>query len=1521
MKTIDITLILAMSCSLAVSVRALESSGNPAIGELFHAKILLTPPKEQSVEKDILGREWRFADPDRANLTHFSEGISNLQVTAGGALKFNMAQNKASVGWGNTDGRQPVSERIELWDSQFEVQLEACQAHGTASVWKLRALADGQPENLLKGKVSQAALAGTEWQTLRLSRIPGWYSGFTRRPDGLILEIEAAPGTEITIRNLDIIRTVREGYYRKEIDIPTGKIWRAVATVGIMGRLYVNGQEATDNCILGARPQNKYFWQFCQTRSLDVQPYLHAGRNCLGLGGVTPGPDRLSGAEYLSQFYLQGAVIMESGEIIRFDSDADWRWSSRLAQGWAAAGFDDSAWRAIGGDPTNAQAAAVAQQGLGLKNVWDRPADDGCLVLENPVESRLFFAETNALALRVRIPAGFAARAPEVEWTLNRFVGGRLSAVQSGVVKSFVKRDDSLVFEIAQPPLPRGIYAVQAALRAGGALVERRVPEPLLVAGRIPMQAVAGTNIEDGMDLALETTIDFTDPADPHPWVECDTFQEVKTPAIVERQGLKYRETRPNYAGRHCNPSAFFAYNIQFQHPGDFYLLALEYPDDRERWMGVSLATTYDGPRTMGKSTPAVYTGGRYPVSGQMRELKWLHRADAGWTAVNVMTLMKDVPAAASRLKIYHVAGRLPALDVQDAGARRLGGVMESMSYRYAFFPRRNPAGGWDQTTGARADTRPVQEACQALEDYLDTAERYAEYLRFCGQNLAVIGAYQYNDAHPNSLYARYTSGYDGIGAARIPMDIRHTLVRVFRENGLAVLANVQFMDNSMLTDASENVAGNSRVRAGADTFQMVAADGTQSGFLNFLHPRVAETMFRVAEDVADAFQDQPNFLGVYWQSHFGGDWLPSFRLNDYGKSPAAMDPFHFTYDDAAIRRFEADTKIQVPGAADDPERFRKRRAFFMSAAVRPEWERWRCGQIAQFFDTLGARLRARRPDLTCVPTLYFFPDHTRQWLESGESLQSFMRAWGWDPALFRENQLWFPQMLQAKYVLPSGDRRSAWQGWEQNTGRDFYELYRRATKRAVAVHHGTLEIERSYDKLPERANWARPFQSTMHTRAAGDFAREPFTQALVGADPELVLFGYTDAGFLIGDEQPLRAFARVLRALPAERFEAVDGTGLESNLAIRELRKDGDCFVVVANPGYWPVTGRLTLENAGAVRNLASGAAELGPDGVLTVPLAPYGVAAYRLQGAGARIKAWKIDPLSGQELAHMRGIVARIRANLENPNVMTMVAQDDIAFMRETADAVAADLQAGAYARAWARATNWRVWALLEGGMKKAMQLAGKVELVDVSALPVLNAHRTAAPPVLDGTLNDPCWRRIKPAGDFVTRDRIKAQLSTTLRLAYDDENLYLAVDCEDPAPAAVRAAAQPGREMEFWSAGDDLVGLFFQPDPARDLYYHLACTAGGVKFDQQVRQGARDYAYAPPWQTAAAKTAQSWTAEIAIPLASLEAGGGAGQVWKMNCFRIFRNNAQPAAYWSWVGDGGAHDTARFGELRFLP
>lgn len=62
-------------------------------------------------------------------------------------------------------------------------------------------------------------------------------------------------------------------------------------------------------------------------------------------------------------------------------------------------------------------------------------------------------------------------------------------------------------------------------------------------------------------------------------------------------------------------------------------------------------------------------------------------------------------------------------------------------------------------------------------------------------------------------------------------------------------------------------------------------------------------------------------------------------------------------------------------------------------------------------------------------------------------------------------------------------------------------------------------------------------------------------------------------------------------------------------------------------------------------------------------------------------------------------------------------------------------------------------------------------------------LGIHQPPAPPVIDGVINEPAWARAQSVlAQVLTQFPTQGAEPTVVRLAYDDEWLYVAVDCQD-------------------------------------------------------------------------------------------------------------------------------------------
>lgn len=1244
---------------------------------LFDAQALMPPPREEAFPTRDGKPEWNFAGKGRSNVTFFSGGLDALQTTAEGAVKFALDENGALLGWGNYEGKQPHAERVHLPVGPMTVSV-TLRASATGTLTFLP-WCDGMPggkvaeskevrgANRKRAKPAGVTLqmnGGAEWQTLAVK------TDSLKHPDGFELEFAGAAGTGVEVKSVRITQEMHEGFWRKEFALPPGKIWRAVADVGMMCSLFVNGAEVPSANGMLVRPSmNHARGEMFECESLDLAPLLRAGgANAVALHVARPGA--------VPYVYFTLTVVMESGEVVRVASDGSWKYAAGFALGegvkLSAPGFDDRAWAAAKG---------LRGTALNYKQETARPAYAGRMLLASPDEPYLFFRDTAPVEIRVKIPPGIAS--PQMAWEVGGVADGKFAPVKSGEAKG-------MSIEVGR--LPRGVYVFTAKLTSNGRLLEDRIPEPFVVVGRVPMREVAGDTLTDGLDLALEAEIDYTKPDGAIPSQEVAGKKGgaavVNKPTITERNGLRYRETQ-------SDQGSLISHRYEFRHPGDFYLMELEYPDDATRWFGVS-CTSANSPHTS-KDGPATWTGDKYPLTGKMKTMQWIYRPDPGATSINLSNLQRDAAgAAASRLTITHIKNGLPAMKSADAGARLIGQCTE----------RTAPMGGFGKTFGyfpdaapdearrfgkTASDNDPVLAMCRALAHDLDAAEHYAMWLRFTGQNLHVMGCLQYFESNTGFVAP------PGAADSRILPDPRDTAVRVFRENGIKVIASLEYVCSTTLIRQSPLNDG--EVAIGADTPYLVDKNGAQPWSwlgrygLNFLHPRVESSMTQIARDLQRKFTGQPNFLGVNFTAYLGGDFLPSFTTQGW------RDPLASSFDDVTATRFENETGVKLPGAARDPQRFSQRADFLLSSRMKEKWLQWRTEKTRDFFAKMQRELAAPNSFIS----LYVDVLHAQEWKASGLSARDYLRQYGWSPEVYQnQTGLWFPKWTHAtqRYAsLVKIPRNETWPAaWEMSVGEEYNRTFDQPSNRAAYVMTHWQEHETFAEALPERADWPRPFQITYQALPNGDNARELFTQNLITTDPEILMWGFCDLVMQTGHEQPLREFARTLRALPKAKLVPALGTTLQSNLVLREVRDAGKLWFGVANPGYWPLCAEVYVESGAPVHDASSG--KLIAENItggrcnVTLDLKPYEVRAFVVDNANAKLAGWNTQPVAEADLAHIRGIITEAESILADRSRAAKLLPGERDFMQKQIAAAKAALAKQEIAKAWSLVTDWRFY-----------------------------------------------------------------------------------------------------------------------------------------------------------------------------------------------------------------------------------
>jgi hypothetical protein len=193
----------------------------------------------------------------------------------------------------------------------------------------------------------------------------------------------------------------------------------------------------------------------------------------------------------------------------------------------------------------------------------------------------------------------------------------------------------------------------------------------------------------------------------------------------------------------------------------------------------------------------------------------------------------------------------------------------------------------------------------------------------------------------------------------------------------------------------------------------------------------------------------------------------------------------------------------------------------------------------------------------------------------------------------------------------------------------------------------------------------------------------------------------------------------------------------------------------------------------------------------------------------------------------------------------------------------------------------------------------------------------RRLAGEPIIDGRISEEEWKGAVWSEDFVdiTGGTEHPSLRTQVRMAWDDEYLFIAARMEEPHVQATLT----GRDEVIWHDND--FEVFIDPDGDTHEYYELEINAFGTVFDLFLVKPYRDGGPAlHHWDIAGLKKAvgidgtindpsdrdTGWEVELAIPwsvlaeCANRAAPPSEGDVWRINFSRV---------EWKTVSEGGRY------------
>jgi len=157
-------------------------------------------------------------------------------------------------------------------------------------------------------------------------------------------------------------------------------------------------------------------------------------------------------------------------------------------------------------------------------------------------------------------------------------------------------------------------------------------------------------------------------------------------------------------------------------------------------------------------------------------------------------------------------------------------------------------------------------------------------------------------------------------------------------------------------------------------------------------------------------------------------------------------------------------------------------------------------------------------------------------------------------------------------------------------------------------------------------------------------------------------------------------------------------------------------------------------------------------------------------------------------------------------------------------------------------------------------------------------IESVRTIHPPRIDGRLDDPVWQTAPVWREFVAfhpEPGASPSQPTAVRIVHDSEAIYLAYRCFDEQPGRIRGAVAP-RDHAF---ADDWIGLILDPFGDGRSGVQLLVNPHGCQLDARIPGDGSgdDFTVDYRFASAAGRDSAGWSAELAIPFASLRYRAG--------------------------------------------
>ena len=145
-----------------------------------------------------------------------------------------------------------------------------------------------------------------------------------------------------------------------------------------------------------------------------------------------------------------------------------------------------------------------------------------------------------------------------------------------------------------------------------------------------------------------------------------------------------------------------------------------------------------------------------------------------------------------------------------------------------------------------------------------------------------------------------------------------------------------------------------------------------------------------------------------------------------------------------------------------------------------------------------------------------------------------------------------------------------------------------------------------------------------------------------------------------------------------------------------------------------------------------------------------------------------------------------------------------------------------------------------------------------------------KAGAPPVIDGKLDDACWKEPPLVSGFTFFDKPDklTDVQTHFRVTYDDQALYVAVTCDEPEMTKLKKSGPGSRDDHSAVFRDECIELFVDPFHDHANYCQIA-----ISVQETIYDGRRtDTTWNSDTRVATRLGPKAWFMELAVPWADV-------------------------------------------------